>query len=89
MSLGARGMGGDVEGMLGHSVDYLELASILVIGWMWTEMSARADRESDLGRGIDHAARYWIATEVPRIDHLARLCESAERSYLDVRPEWL
>lgn len=88
VSLGARGMAGDVEGMLGHSVDYLELASILVIGWMWTEMSARA-RSDDLGRGIDHAARYWIATEIPRVEQLATLCESGERSYLDVRPEWL
>lgn len=74
--------------MLGHSVDYLELASILAIAWMWTEMSAHA-RQDDLGLGIEHAARYWIATELPRVETLAALCESAERSYLDVRPEWL
>jgi alkylation response protein AidB-like acyl-CoA dehydrogenase len=84
----ARGMENDLEGMLGHATDYLELLSILVIGWMWTEMSAHAP-DGGFGRGLDHAARYWIATEIPRIGSLATLCESAERSFLDLSPDWL
>jgi alkylation response protein AidB-like acyl-CoA dehydrogenase len=84
----ARGMQHDLEGMLGHATDYMELMSILVVGWMWTEMSARAPRD-DFGRGIDHAGRYWITTEIPRIGPLVTLCESAERSFLDVSPDWL
>ena len=83
-----RGMQSDLEGMLGHATDYLELLSILVIAWMWTEMSARAPKD-DFGRGIDCAARYWIATEIPRIPALATLCESAERSFLDLSTDWL
>ncbi|MDQ3033454.1 MAG: acyl-CoA dehydrogenase [Myxococcota bacterium] len=84
-TLGARGASGDLDGMMGHSADYLELASILVVSWMWIRMSAIvAGRDDPFARGIEHAARYWIATELPRVDTLAALCESAERSYLDV-----
>jgi len=83
-----RGMANDLEGMLGHATDYLELLSILVVAWMWTEMSAHAPK-NDFGLGLDHAARYWIATEVPRVAALAALCESAERSFLDLSPDWL
>jgi butyryl-CoA dehydrogenase len=91
--LGLRGMKGDVEGMLGHSADFLELFSVLVIAWQWTSMrrvaAARGGTSDDFARGIEHAARYWIATEVPRIEALAALVRSAERSYLDARPAWL
>lgn len=87
MSLGARGMQGDLEGMLGHSADYLELFSILVIGWMHVKL-ANAAREGDFGDGLRQSARYWLATEVPRIEHLARLCEDAESSYLDMKDAW-
>ncbi len=87
MTLGGRGMQGDLSGMLGHSADYLELFSILVIAWMHVKL-ANASREDDLGRGLRQSARYWLATEVPRIEHLAKLCEDAERSYLDMQDAW-
>jgi alkylation response protein AidB-like acyl-CoA dehydrogenase len=97
-TLGARGMQGDVLGMLGHSADYLELASILALAWAWTKMSAVAASSSSssstgaaagagFARAIERAAQYWIATEVPRIAHLAALCESAEPSYLALDPD--
>lgn len=87
-SLGARGMQGDVEGMLGHSADYLELFSILVIAWMHLKLSNAVDgRDDDFAEGMRRSAQYWIATELPRIEALAARCESAERSYLDIRPE--
>jgi alkylation response protein AidB-like acyl-CoA dehydrogenase len=89
-ALGARGASGDVEGMLGHSADYLELASIVAIAWMWIEMSTRVSgRDDAFSRGIARTAAYWIATEIPRVEPLAALIESGERSYLDVRPEEL
>ncbi|MBL9039558.1 MAG: acyl-CoA dehydrogenase [Archangium sp.] len=84
-TLGARGLEGDFEGMVGHSADYLELASTLVIGWMWLKLTlAVHGRDDDFAKGIRAAAQYWFVTELPRIDALAALCESAERSYLDV-----
>lgn len=87
-SLIERGSKGDRENMLSHATDYLELLSILVIGWMWTEMRART-KPGDFGSGIDAAARYWILTEIPKIAQLATLCESAERSFVDFRVAWL
>ena len=96
MQLGALGLSGDREGMLRHSVDYLELTSIAVLGWLWLRMAnaaARGLRErpasSDFYKGKLRAAQYWFATELPRIAQLAALCSSNEDSYETVRPEWL
>lgn len=89
-TLGLRGMNGDVVGMLAHSADYLDLASTVVMGWVWLMLSTRvAGRTDALAQGLSHTARYWLATEVPRAAHLSHLCESNESSYLDVRDEWL
>ena len=93
--LGALGLAGDVERMLLHSADYLELFSIVVVSWQWL-LQAAAAREA-LACGGAHAgfyegklcaAAYWIHTELPRIDHLAALCRSAEGSYARMQPEW-
>jgi Acetyl-CoA dehydrogenase C-terminal like len=32
------------------------------------------------------AAQYWIATELPRLPHLAQLCRSGESSYVALDP---
>jgi alkylation response protein AidB-like acyl-CoA dehydrogenase len=95
MALGQRGLGGDVEGMLLHSHDFLELASIVVVAWQHLAM-ATAAREGlrDLGglsrggpqpeafyEGKLRAAQHWIATELPRVPLLAALCVGAESSY--------
>jgi alkylation response protein AidB-like acyl-CoA dehydrogenase len=87
-SLGARGAEGDLEGMLGHSADYLELMSVLVIAWVWMKLAAQAPAD-DFGRGLKQAAEYWVRTEIPRVALLADRCDSAERSYLDLNPDWL
>lgn len=87
-TLGARGASGDLEGMLGHSADFLEAMSLLVVGWVWAKLFAAA-RDDDLGKGLKAAARYWLATEVTRVPQLVALCDSGERSYLDLRDEWL
>ncbi|MBL8921990.1 MAG: acyl-CoA dehydrogenase [Myxococcaceae bacterium] len=89
-TLGGRGVSGDVAGMLAHSADYLDLASTVIVGWAWVSMATRAHgRGDDFSRGLTQAARYWLATELPRTSHLAHLCESNESSYLDLRDEWL
>ena len=91
-ALAQRGLGGDVEGMVAHSADYLEAFSLLVIGWQWIRMWAAARRlpEADpFARGIERAARYWLATELPRIPALAALCLGPDRSYLDAHPDEL
>jgi alkylation response protein AidB-like acyl-CoA dehydrogenase len=49
--------------------------------------SGRADEA--FYRGKLAAAQYWIMTDVPRVEHLARLCRDGEDSYRGLSPEWL
>ncbi len=91
--LGARGLGGDVIGMLAHSVDYLTLFSNLVVAWQWLRIAGAsckalqgplADERRAYYQAKVEAARYWIRTELADNARLAKLCESAEDSYLKV-----
>ncbi len=95
----AQRMGGD---MMLHATDYLDLASTVVIAWQWLELAAvakealagslprgRASRDDSYYRGNLAAAQYWIRTELPRIDVLARLCREGEDSYGALDPAWL
>jgi butyryl-CoA dehydrogenase len=95
-TLGARGLAGDVEGMLLHSADYLQLFCIVAVGWQWLLEAAVAEEALARGRGPREfyegkrcAAQYWLRTEVPRVTHLAALCKSGEDSYGRVKAEWL
>ena len=45
--------------------------------------------DDPFARGLAHAARYWIATEIPRVAQLAALASGPDRSYLDARPDEL
>jgi hypothetical protein len=82
-----------------HASDYLDLFSTVVIAWQWIELAAvarealagalprgRASRDEAYYRGMLATAQYWIRTELPRIEHLARLCREAESSYGDLDP---
>jgi alkylation response protein AidB-like acyl-CoA dehydrogenase len=91
--LAARGVGGDVTGMLAHSVDYLTLFSNLIIAWQWLKVAGAACRglggevdsaAADYYRGKVEAARYWIRTELADNARLATLCESGEDSYMKI-----
>jgi alkylation response protein AidB-like acyl-CoA dehydrogenase len=88
MELGAKGAGGDLEGMLGHGVDYLTLFSIVVIGWQHLRLATVARDDSPFHRGLLQSARYWAATELPRVTLLAERCRR-DRSYLELDPDWL
>ncbi len=87
---------GDRESMMLHAADYLQLFSIAVVAWQWL-LQASAAREGlrrdpaseAFYRGKLAAARYWFATEVPRIGQLAAVCRSGDDSYGSLRPEWL
>jgi alkylation response protein AidB-like acyl-CoA dehydrogenase len=96
--LGAAGARGEVERMMLHSADYLELFSVFVIAWQWLVMAtaareglARPDAspvDVAFHEGKLRAAQYWIHTELPRVAHLADLCRTAEDSYGSMKPEW-
>ncbi len=93
--LGRKGAGGDVEGMLRHAADYLELFSTFVVAWQWLLQAAVAREGIDAGRGPQAfyegklaAAQYWIRTELPKAAALASLCEENEDSYARMRSDW-
>jgi len=97
--LASRGLGGDVDAMLLHSADFLVLTSIVVVGWLWLWQAAVAsealardaltDPDRAFYEGKRSAAQYFLATELPRVAHLAALCRDAEDSYARVRDAWL
>ncbi|HEY4181098.1 MAG TPA: acyl-CoA dehydrogenase [Kofleriaceae bacterium] len=96
MELGQRGMSGDANGMMLHATDYLDLFATVIIAWQWIELAAIAhahagddDQDDGYHRGLLAAAQYWIYTELPRIDVLAKLCRDAESSYGSLDPAWL
>ena len=93
--LAVRGRTGDVEGMLRHSADFLELFSTYVVSWQWLLQAATA-REAlrREGGSRDHyegklaAAQYWIRTELPKNEALVAICRENEDSYARMRPGW-
>jgi butyryl-CoA dehydrogenase len=94
-TLAEKGVAGDVSGMLLHSTDYLALASITVVGWLWLwqatlaqEALGQHERETPFYEGKLHAAQYWITTELPRVSLLAKLCADGEDSYGRMRDAW-
>jgi alkylation response protein AidB-like acyl-CoA dehydrogenase len=101
-TLAARGLAGDVDGMLLHAVDYLDLFATVVIAWQWIELAAvarealagalprgRAARDAGFYTAKLAAAQYWIRTELPRLPHLAKLCRDGEDSYGKLDPAML
>ncbi|HEY2030640.1 MAG TPA: acyl-CoA dehydrogenase [Myxococcales bacterium] len=90
--LGAVGLSGDVEAMLRHSADYLELFSIVAVGWQWmlhaaAAKEARGPASETFYAGKLAAAQYWFNTEIPRVAQLAALCRSGEDSYVRIPVE--
>jgi alkylation response protein AidB-like acyl-CoA dehydrogenase len=97
MQLGELGAKGDVESMMRHSFDYMEMLSLVVIGWQWIEQAAAANEglardpspgDRDFYAGKLAAAQYWINTELPRVGTLGALCRSNEDSYAKAQPAW-
>ncbi len=93
--LGARGGAGDVEGLLRHSADYLELFSTYAVAWQWLLQAAGAKeglaREAgpcDFFEGKLAAAQYWLRTELPKNAALVTLCRENEDSYARMKPGW-
>jgi butyryl-CoA dehydrogenase len=89
------GMSGRTDEMLRHSYDYLDLFSVVVIGWQWLAQASAAQRglhegrePADFYRGKLCAAQYWLASELPRVGYLAALCRNAEDSYARMQPTW-
>jgi alkylation response protein AidB-like acyl-CoA dehydrogenase len=92
-AVAARGLAGDVEGMVRHAADYLQATSILVVGWILgrhveaaTRAVAEGRRDARLLRGQRAAHAYWVRTELPRVPEFLARVRSGEDSFaaLDV-----
>jgi len=73
---------GDLELFLGDATLYLELASILAVGWQWLVQGLAVRQAQDTnGHGQDqyfyqgklHTLSYYFEYELPRIDSLSRI----------------
>ena len=98
MALGELGTRGDVEAMMRHSFDYMEMLSLVVVAWQWVVQAAAANEglaradvtamDHDFYNGKLAAAQYWIHTELPRVGTLGALCRTGEDSYARSQPTW-
>ncbi|HEX9765475.1 MAG TPA: acyl-CoA dehydrogenase [Nitriliruptorales bacterium] len=88
--LGVIGAAGEADRMLRHSVDYLDLFSVVVIAWQHLLRAAAAAESTSIDDafrdGVQRATRYWFATEVPRVTLLAERIRSGEDSFATMDP---
>jgi butyryl-CoA dehydrogenase len=96
MALAQKGMQGDAEGMMRHSFHYMQLFSITAVAWQWLKQAAVAkarcasasEQDQAFFSGKLQTAKYWMATELPRVFQLAELCRSGDDSYAAMQPAW-
>jgi alkylation response protein AidB-like acyl-CoA dehydrogenase len=84
------------EAVLAQASHFMQLASILVVSWQWLVMATAAERgrvsrpaDATFYEGKLAAARYFIETELSRVDALAVLCEDPSPAFLEVSPDAL
>jgi butyryl-CoA dehydrogenase len=87
-TLGGFGLEGKLDAMLGHSADFMDAMSAIVVAWVWVRVTNALVVDDKFARGLKAAANYWAATELPKAIVALKRCESGERSYLDARAEW-
>ncbi len=92
---GARMAAGDARLALANASHYMTALGHVVIGWMWlwqATVARRAapatDADRDFQAGKLQACRFFFATELPLVEHHARLVRDADPSAFDMRAEW-
>jgi alkylation response protein AidB-like acyl-CoA dehydrogenase len=81
---------------LANASHYMTALGHVVVGWMWLWQASAAYREivdaspsdRDFYLGKLQACRFFFATELPLVEHHARLVRDAEPSAFDMRAEW-
>lgn len=93
---GKRMAEGDVRRALANASHYMTVLGHLAIGWVWLQQATIAQRQLPNATGDDRdfyagklqACRFFFATELPLIEHAARLVRDAEPSAFDMQVEW-
>jgi hypothetical protein len=96
LELGSHGLAGEVERMMRHSTDYLQLFCVVAVGWQWLAQAAAAREALAKGgtpagyyEGKLCAAQYWVHHELSQVPARVALIRSGEDSSTHVEPEWL
>ena len=93
---GKRMAEGDVRRALANASHYMTVLGHLAIGWVWLQQATIAQRQLPNATGDDRdfyagklqACRFFFATELPLIEHAARLVRDAEPSAFEMQAEW-
>lgn len=93
---GKRMAEGDVRLALANASHYMTVLGHLAIGWVWLQQATIAQRQLPEASGDDRdfyagklqACRFFFATELPLVEHAARLVRDAEPSAFDMQAEW-
>jgi len=93
---GARMAKGEARLALANASHYMTALGHVVIGWLWLWQASVARREiedahdadRDFYHGKIQACRFFFATELPLVEHYARLVRDAEPSAFEMQANW-
>ncbi len=93
---GQRMLAGEARLALANATHYMTMLGHLTIAWFWLQQAMIAQRalpdanaaDVDFYQGKLQACRFFFATELPQIKHLAELVGDADQSALAMRAEW-
>jgi butyryl-CoA dehydrogenase len=93
---GAAASGSPAKAFANASV-YLDVASTIVVSWLWLRQAVVAERaliaepdgtDADFYRGKLQAAHYWFAWELPKTGAAIELLSRLDTVPYDMAPEW-
>ena len=95
-AVGERMANGDVRRSLANATHYMTLLGHVVIAWTWLWQALVAARALPSASAADRAfyqgklqaCRFFFATELPLVEHAARLVREADPSAYEMRDEW-
>lgn len=95
-AIGRRMASAQMRLALANATHYMTVLGHLAIAWTWLQQALAAERalpdahgaDVDFYRGKLQSCRFFFATELPRIEHAARLVRDAEPSAFEMRAEW-
>ena len=87
---------GELRLALANAHHYMQLLGHLTIAWLWLEQARVAQAalptaiaaDTDFYRGKLQACQFFYNTELPLIEHAARLVGQADRSAYDMQAQW-
>ena len=81
---------GDANTALANAVSYLEAFGHTVVAWMWLDVSLAATRaeSSPMTRGKLHAARYFFAHELPKVQSWLAPVTARDDTTTSMQADW-